>query len=201
MTINFLLTVNAGPFSAANDGSHPSFQRLCKMVDGHGIPATWMIDEKLMTNALTGFTGRQGYETTTMTDHINSMTTPQDMAFVDHAIGVDKGPRPVWDSAESHPPGPAYMLKERQFRHLGAGAVQTLKFRRNLHLSIHRETDFHLVLDSGFLLSTNQSCRFLENILFNATEHMANGRVKFALIKEFLGNSTHFAIDRQISVA
>ncbi|NQU71006.1 MAG: hypothetical protein HQ514_10680 [Rhodospirillales bacterium] len=192
MPVNFLLTVNAGPSNAVDDGSHPSFRRLCRLLDGHGIPATWVLDDKLMANAVAGFAGQQGPDATDMESAIKSMATPQEMAFVDFAIGAEKDRRPTWKYLEFDLPGSTQRLSHSLLRYFPTGFAQVIKFRRGLRRAIQTEADFHLILDPGFLKSTRRSCGFLENILFDVTEHQADGRIKFATIKDIrlkTGNS------------
>jgi hypothetical protein len=184
MPVNFLLTVNAGPYNAVDDGSHPSFRRLCRLLDGHGIPATWVLDDKLMANAVAGIAGQQRPDATDMASAINSMATPQEMAFVDSAIGAETDRRPTWKYQEFDLPGSSQLLSHRLLRHFPTGFAQVIKFRRGLKRAIQTKADFHLILDPGFLKSTRRSCGFLENILFDVTEHRANGLIKFATIKE-----------------
>lgn len=184
MPINFLLTVNAGPSNAIDDGSHPSFRRLCGLLDGHGIPATWVLDDKLMTNAVAGFSGQQGADTTDLASAIKSMATPQEFAFVDFAIGAGKNRRPTWKYQEFDLPGSTQLLSHSQLRHFPTGFAQVIKFRRGLQRTIQTGADFHLILDPGFLKSTRRSCGFLENILFDVTERRADGRIKFSTTKE-----------------
>ncbi len=171
--IKFLLTVDA---EAPNAASHPSFRRLCGLIDGHGIAATWMLDGNLMAGAVAGVTGQQDPDATDMVSAIRSMTTPQDMVFMEQNAGAR--------DQDIDPPGSRHLLSDGQLRHMASGFARVVGFRHGLRRAIRTGSDFHLILDRGFLTSTGRSSAFLENILFGVSEHRAAGRIKFATIEE-----------------
>lgn len=194
MTANFLVTINAGPADDVTTDPHPSFRRLCGLVDGHGIPATWLLDAGLMAQAVAGVTDRQKTGAADMVSIINAMTTPQDLAF------IDNDGKPYLDHQFDFP-GLTHNLTHDRLRHLAAGFGQVVKFRRGLQRAARLGADFHLVLDPGFTIGTDRSCAFLENILFTVSEYRADGRINFATIAEIRRISASSATKRRETAA
>jgi hypothetical protein len=194
MTTNFLVTINTGPADVATNEPHPSFSRLCGLVDGHGIPATWLLDDKLMAHAVAGVSGGQTSGATDMVSVLMAMTTPQNLAFVD----FDKGPSL---DHKFDGPGSTHNLAQDQLRHLASGFGQVAKFRRRLQHAVGMSADFHLILDPGFTAGTDRSCAFLENILFTVSEYRSDGRIKFSTIEEIRRISADSRSERKETAA
>jgi hypothetical protein len=175
MTAHFLFTVNADTAHPLNRNSHAAFRRLCALMDGHGIPATWLLDEKSMAGAVAGIAAEPESDGTNLVAAINSMATPQDMVFVAR-------PAPAARDDDFKLPGMRHVVTLGQLRHVATGYAQLIKIRRGFRRAVRTGCDFHLVLETGLLDPTGRSCEFLEDILFFIAEHRAGGRVTFATV-------------------
>ena len=194
MTARFLFTVKADTAHPLSPRSHASFRRLCALIDGHGIPATWLLDGKSMAGAVTGIAADPEPGGIDLAAMINSMTTPHDMVFVDRAAAVRQ-------DGEFALPGIRHVATLGQLRHVATGYAQLIIIRRGLRRAIRTGTDFHLVLETGLLEPTGRCCALLEDILFFVSEHRAGGRVDYATAEQIRVASMGIARDGEEAAA
>lgn len=189
MPAKFVLSLDTDPTGKAGlpppDQFKASIERFLRLLDGHGISATWTMPEN--PPAVSGDAGQ-----TNLVDLLQRMKTPQDLSgypprrtrgiagrvpfltppvYRHDALPTDRGVVDLPVSLRVSSP-PLHRMAPR--------LVTLGRIRRGMDRAIRKDAIFHLVFDFAWLGSWDSDYRVLEDIFFHVAERRRSGHIDIA---------------------